>query len=70
MIVVATNVAETSITIPGVTYVVDCGRAKQRVLNHRTGVSSFEVKIIIIIIIIIMMMMMVVMMMMMTSIFV
>jgi ATP-dependent RNA helicase DHX37/DHR1 len=27
--VVATNVAETSLTIPGIRYVVDCGRAKQ-----------------------------------------
>ena len=43
LIVVATNVAETSVTIPGVTYVVDCGRAKQRVLDHRTGVAAFEV---------------------------
>jgi hypothetical protein len=24
-------------------YVVDCGRSKQRVLDHRTGISSFEV---------------------------
>jgi ATP-dependent RNA helicase DHX37/DHR1 len=29
LIVVATNVAETSITIPGIKYVVDCGRVKQ-----------------------------------------
>lgn len=29
LVVVATNVAETSITIPGITYVVDAGRAKQ-----------------------------------------
>lgn len=28
-VVVATNVAETSLTIPGVRYVIDCGRAKQ-----------------------------------------
>jgi ATP-dependent RNA helicase DHX37/DHR1 len=27
---VATNVAETSITIPGIRYVVDCGRAKEK----------------------------------------
>ena len=30
LIVVATNVAETSITIPGISYVVDCGKHKQR----------------------------------------
>ena len=28
-VVVATNVAETSVTIPGIRYVVDCGRAKE-----------------------------------------
>ena len=31
LVVVATNVAETSLTIPGVRYVVDCGREKRRV---------------------------------------
>jgi hypothetical protein len=30
LIVVATNVAETSITIPNIRYVVDCGRQKVR----------------------------------------
>jgi ATP-dependent RNA helicase DHX37/DHR1 len=29
LVVVATNVAETSVTIPGIRYVVDCGRAKE-----------------------------------------
>lgn len=29
LVVVATNVAETSLTIPGIRYVVDCGRAKK-----------------------------------------
>jgi ATP-dependent RNA helicase DHX37/DHR1 len=28
-VVVATNVAETSLTIPGIKYVIDCGRAKE-----------------------------------------
>lgn len=41
--VVATNVAETSLTIPGIKYVVDCGRAKERCYNEDTGVQSFEV---------------------------
>lgn len=41
--VVATNVAETSITIPEVRYVVDSGRAKERKYNHETGVQSYEV---------------------------
>ena len=33
LIVVATNVAETSITIPGIRYVVDCGRQKMKVIS-------------------------------------
>ncbi|KAM3867931.1 putative ATP-dependent RNA helicase DHX37 [Diretmus argenteus] len=41
--VVATNVAETSLTIPGVKYVVDCGRVKKRYYDRVTGVSSFKV---------------------------
>lgn len=41
--VVATNVAETSLTIPGIKYVVDCGRVKQREYDKRTGVESFQV---------------------------
>ncbi|XP_068461208.1 probable ATP-dependent RNA helicase DHX37 [Clinocottus analis] len=41
--VVATNVAETSLTIPGIKYVVDCGRVKKRHYDRVTGVSSFRV---------------------------
>uniref|UniRef100_A0A2K5ELB2 Activating signal cointegrator 1 complex subunit 3 n=1 Tax=Aotus nancymaae TaxID=37293 RepID=A0A2K5ELB2_AOTNA len=41
--VVATNVAETSLTIPGIKYVVDCGKVKKRYYDHVTGVSSFRV---------------------------
>lgn len=41
--VVATNVAETSLTIPNVRYVIDCGRSKERVYNEESGVQSFEV---------------------------
>ena len=29
LVVVSTNIAETSLTIPGIRYVVDCGRAKE-----------------------------------------
>lgn len=43
LIVVATNVAETSITIPGIAYVVDCGRQKRRVVQRGSGISQFEV---------------------------
>ncbi|XP_048852390.1 probable ATP-dependent RNA helicase DHX37 isoform X2 [Brienomyrus brachyistius] len=41
--VVATNVAETSLTIPGIKYVVDCGRVKKRFYDRVTGISSFKV---------------------------
>ncbi|XP_053135616.1 probable ATP-dependent RNA helicase DHX37 isoform X2 [Hemicordylus capensis] len=41
--VVATNVAETSLTIPGIKYVVDCGKVKKRFYDKVTGVSSFRV---------------------------
>ncbi|VDK21592.1 unnamed protein product [Anisakis simplex] len=41
--VVATNVAETSITIPGVRYVVDSGYEKRRVHDPVTGISQFSV---------------------------
>ncbi|MCO5552201.1 hypothetical protein L7F22_005713 [Adiantum nelumboides] len=43
LVVVATNVAETSLTIPGISYVVDCGRSKERRCDPSTGVQSFEV---------------------------
>ena len=43
LIVVATNVAETSLTIPGIRYVFDSGRAKEKRYNHNTGVQSFEI---------------------------
>ncbi|KAG9035596.1 putative ATP-dependent RNA helicase DHR1 [Tulasnella sp. JGI-2019a] len=43
LVVVATNVAETSLTIPGVSYVVDAGRAKQRHHDFRNGIESFSV---------------------------
>lgn len=41
--VVATNVAETSLTIPGIKYVVDCGKVKKRHYDRVTGVSSFRI---------------------------
>lgn len=43
-VVVATNVAETSITIPGIRYVVDCGRAKEKEFDRFSRVSRFEVQ--------------------------
>lgn len=41
--IVATNVAETSLTIPGIRYVVDSGRSKERKFDEESGVQSFEV---------------------------
>ncbi|XP_053557822.1 probable ATP-dependent RNA helicase DHX37 [Bombina bombina] len=41
--IVATNVAETSLTIPGIKYVVDSGKVKKRFYDKITGVSSFRV---------------------------
>ena len=43
LIVIATNVAETSLTIPGIRYVFDCGRAKEKRYEKATGVQSFNV---------------------------
>ncbi|KAL2404021.1 putative ATP-dependent RNA helicase DHR1 [Exophiala dermatitidis] len=43
LIVLATNVAETSLTIPGIRYVFDTGRSKERKYNLDTGVQSFEI---------------------------
>ena len=43
LIVLATNIAETSITIPGISYVVDTGRQKCRNYNSATGVVSYDV---------------------------
>ena len=43
LVVLATNVAETSLTIPGIRYVFDCGRAKEKKYDQQTGVQSFEI---------------------------
>jgi ATP-dependent RNA helicase DHX37/DHR1 len=43
LVILATNVAETSLTIPGIRYVFDAGRSKERKYDRTTGVQSFEV---------------------------
>ena len=43
LIVLATNVAETSLTIPGIRYVFDCGRSKERVYQPTTGIQGYEI---------------------------
>ena len=43
-IVLATNVAETSLTIPGIVYVVDSGLARVNRYHARTGVTSLQIE--------------------------
>ncbi|THD22867.1 ATP dependent RNA helicase DHX37 [Fasciola hepatica] len=43
LIVVATNVAETSLTIPNIRFVVDSGKVKAKVYDPATGASSFQI---------------------------
>lgn len=43
MCVVSTNVAELSLTIPNVKYVIDCGKTKIREYDPLTSVSRFSV---------------------------
>ena len=42
-IVIATNIAETSLTIDGIKYVIDPGFCKQNSYNPRTGMESLQV---------------------------
>jgi ATP-dependent RNA helicase DHR2 len=43
-IVLATNIAETSVTVPGVRYVIDCGKAKVKQFRARLGMESLLAK--------------------------
>jgi ATP-dependent RNA helicase HrpA len=43
-VVLATNVAETSLTIPGIRYVVDTGLARVKRYNPRTGVTQLQIE--------------------------
>jgi ATP-dependent RNA helicase DHX8/PRP22 len=42
-VVIATNIAETSLTIDGIFYVIDPGFVKQKVYNSKTGMDSLVV---------------------------
>lgn len=42
-VVLATNIAETSVTIPGIVYVIDPGFCKQKSCNSKTGMESLLV---------------------------
>lgn len=44
LLVVSTNVAETSLTIPGIKYVVDTGREKVKKYNSANGIESYEIQ--------------------------
>jgi len=42
-VVISTNIAETSVTIPGIKFVVDSGLSKIRTYKNSTGVDSLKV---------------------------
>ena len=42
-VIIATNIAETSLTIHGIYYVVDPGFVKQNVYNSKTGMDQLIV---------------------------
>ena len=44
VIIVATNVAETSLTIPGVRYVIDSGRSKEKLYDEKLQFSKFGIQ--------------------------
>jgi ATP-dependent RNA helicase DHR2 len=43
-VILATNIAETSVTVPGVRYVIDCGKSKIKQFRNRLGLESLLVK--------------------------
>lgn len=45
-IILSTNIAETSVTIPNIRYVVDCGFAKIRSYSSKNGFDSLKISII------------------------
>eukprot|EP00054_Salpingoeca_dolichothecata_P024797 m.170207 g.170207 ORF g.170207 m.170207 type:complete len:907 (-) comp25143_c0_seq2:122-2842(-) len=41
-IILSTNLAETSITVDDVSYVVDCGQAKEKTYNHKSDIATLK----------------------------
>ena len=41
--ILATNIAETSVTIPGIKYVIDPGVVKARTYNAHMGIESLDI---------------------------
>ncbi|KAK6355122.1 hypothetical protein TWF696_004245 [Orbilia brochopaga] len=42
-VIIATNIAETSVTVPGVRHVIDCGKVKIKQFRHQLGIESLLV---------------------------
>ncbi|KAK6520871.1 putative ATP-dependent RNA helicase dhr2 [Arthrobotrys conoides] len=42
-VIIATNIAETSVTVPGVRHVIDCGKVKMKRFRHQLGIESLLV---------------------------
>ena len=42
-VIVATNIAETSLTVDGIMYVVDCGFSKLKVYNPKMGMDTLQI---------------------------
>ncbi|CAF5175835.1 unnamed protein product, partial [Rotaria magnacalcarata] len=43
-VIVSTNIGETSITIPGIRHVIDCGCVKIKTFNPQTGLELLQVQ--------------------------
>lgn len=44
LIIVSTNVAETSITLEGLRYVIDCGYEKNKYIDSNSGMETYKIE--------------------------